>query len=717
MKRSFVIWVLALVGIVLPTHALAGTPYSINWLLTSENTECVTAEIVEGTPFFNVNGTPLPTYSVSGAYTFHPNGFESNLATAGFDSVLLRMGTNDISFRVNTLGGNDWCTHESNVVTLNSPELGIEKLLFNVRRDGTAFSDSTKLDLKLEEINPQLAQDIAFLEAEIAEERKWLVKNAKEIVDLDKRLDALQALETELGDLLKRPLDEITAEDLDEILNRYSSVVDDATRAALQLVLADFKKSLDDLQTELADLMANFSDQADSVADLITGDARANGFTPDDPSNYSLGPNDVPWPEIPDISNIEGAFDPANDPYAAYADGVIASLDENVSGAIVVGRANFVATVRAWKSNQAALQQAIQARMGVSLAETNAFLNAQNKVTDYLRRFMNGSGWFHDAPIPEDVRAEVDGPLKAMYGALAEDLKDRLNAWEVAHSPPEANLFFDTLRAFSAGMQAADELVEEYRGTMRTFVHAATRVGIGFVPFVGPALDLCEAVTGREWCTPTGRQLTTGERVWSAAGFGVGKLVRVWRRVAKSGISAEGKLAAEGIVALGDEFAEMVATARGRRFKTLSGAVGTQKVNDFEKLAARYLVKDQGHKMLGVGDDGVRIVLDISDASRACDYLTISKKGGLILSEAKQITSTTGQVNTPKALEQLNNAVDALKKKNYLDAIERVQIITTKPARFKGGFTWKDGKLYNTNTKQFESPVGRPDLIVHVVEL
>ena len=159
--------------------------------------------------------------------------------------------------------------------------------------------------------------------------------------------------------MLKRPLDEITAEDLDEILNRYSSVVDDATRAALQLVLADFKKSLEDLQTELASLMANFADQADSVADLITGETRANGFTPDDPSNYSLGPNDVPWPEIPDISDIPGAFDAANDPYAAYADGVIASLDENVSGAIVIGRANFVATVRAWRSNQAALQEAI----------------------------------------------------------------------------------------------------------------------------------------------------------------------------------------------------------------------------------------------------------------------------------------------------------------------------------------------------------------------
>ena len=607
MKR-FVILVLALVGIVLPTDARAGTPYSINFAWTQENPACETAHLVhQGVALFQVNQTPIPTYEVPDAFSTNENGWESNIAQAGFDSVLLHMGANNFKFDAFNAYGNNSCVHSSNVVTLVSAPLGIEKLLFNVRRDGAAFSGTTQLDLKLEEINPQLAQDIAILEAEIAEERKWLVKNAREIVDLDKCLDALQALETELGDLLTRPLDEITADDLDEILNRYASVVDDATRAALQQVLADLKKSLDDLQTELASLMANFGDQADSVADLITGDARQNGFTPDDPSHYALGPNDVPWPEVPDISNIPGAFDPANDPYAAYADGVIASLEENVNGAIVVGRANFVATVRAWRSNQAALQDAILARMSVSQAETNAFLKAEIKVTDYLRRFMNGSGWFHDAPIPEDVRADVDGPLKAMYGAMAEDLKDRLNAWEATHSPPEANLFFDTLRAFSAGMQEVEDGAQRGAEVMRTFVHAATRVGIGFVPFVGPALDLCEAVTGREWCTSSGRELTTGERVWSGIGFGAGKLVKVWKGVSKAAISAEGKAAAAVIYTMSSELIEKIGKARIQNWKTLTrGSILPKTVekleNDWEVTTFLALIDKQDHKVLAMGD-------------------------------------------------------------------------------------------------------------------
>ena len=57
-----------------------------------------------------------------------------------------------------------------------------------------------------------------------------------------------------------RPLDELTVEDLDEMLKRYSSVIDESTREALKQVLADFKKSLVDLQKELASLMSNFGD-------------------------------------------------------------------------------------------------------------------------------------------------------------------------------------------------------------------------------------------------------------------------------------------------------------------------------------------------------------------------------------------------------------------------------------------------------------------------
>ena len=260
MKRliafAWLIW-----AIITPSHAMAGTPYSIHWAMIQENPSCEHARLTNnGGGYFDVNNTPIPTYEKPGAFETLANGWESNLAEAGFDSVLLRIGANDFAFGVENSSGDNSCVHSQNVVILAAPTLGIEKPLFAFRRDGAAFSGSAQLDLKLEEINPQLAKDIVFLEGQIAYERSSLIANADTVANLDERLDALQQLETELGDLLKRPLDELTVEDLDEMLKRYSSVIDESTREALKQVLADFKKSLVDLQKELASLMSNFGD-------------------------------------------------------------------------------------------------------------------------------------------------------------------------------------------------------------------------------------------------------------------------------------------------------------------------------------------------------------------------------------------------------------------------------------------------------------------------
>ncbi|XXX36070.1 hypothetical protein WMF46_45350 [Sorangium sp. So ce117] len=42
----------------------------------------------------------------------------------------------------------------------------------------------------------------------------------------------------------------------------------------------------------------------------------------------------MPWVEVPDISEVDGAFDEGRDPYAAYADAVIAALEADVSGGV-----------------------------------------------------------------------------------------------------------------------------------------------------------------------------------------------------------------------------------------------------------------------------------------------------------------------------------------------------------------------------------------------
>jgi hypothetical protein len=526
------------------------------------------------------------------------------------------------------------------------------------------------------------------------------------------------------------------------ILDRYSSVIDDAAREALQNLLADLKQDLIDLQNELASLMANFGEQADSVADFLTGEARQDGFAPDDPNNYGLGPNDVPWVDVPDISNVPGAFDPANDPYAAYADSVIASLGENVSNGVVVNRASFVALVKAWRSNTKALEKALQARVSVSQAETAAFLNAQNKVTGYLQKYMNGSGWFHDSPVPQDVRVDVDGPLKNLYGVLAEDLKEALLIWEAKNNPPEANLFFDTLRAFSAGMQAAEEVAQEYRDTMKTMVHGASRIAIGFVPFVGPAMDICEAVTGKEWCLPSGRTLTTGERVFSGIGFGVGKVVKVWKGISSAAISTEGKGVAAAIVTLAPDLVEKLAKARIQNWKTLTrGSILPKTVekldNDWEVTSLLALIEKKNHKVLSVGD-GSRDVLGIvmgADGKwpKHADFLSVSPNGSLIISEAKfprkALNERPAGVDCFGAVAQLRSSMEHAVKKGVAQDVELVQIVFPKGAVLtvqketntvtkvvtEFHYMIEDGYLLE-NGKRIPMP-GKPDFFVKVLEL
>src|SRR5512132_1549825 len=282
-------WLAALV-LLAPSVASAGLPYQVQWLFTQENPACEVADLLDhdGDPFFRINDTPLPTYQTPGALVTNADGSESNTANAEFDSVLLSTGANDFLFQITNTSGDNSCVHSRNVVSLISAPLGLDKPLFNVRRDGTAFVGNSRVDLSLAEINPPLARDIVNLETVIADNRAWLIDHASEVADLAAKLSLLQQLDTERRDLVTRPLDAIATIDLDAILDRYAGVVDAATKAALDQLLLDLKQSVLDLENELASLIDDFGAQADAVADLATQSAREAGFDPDDPASYAL---------------------------------------------------------------------------------------------------------------------------------------------------------------------------------------------------------------------------------------------------------------------------------------------------------------------------------------------------------------------------------------------------------------------------------------------
>ncbi|WP_437306726.1 hypothetical protein [Sorangium sp. So ce388] len=691
-----------MLAVLAPSLGWAGTPYSVHWVSRQDVTSCADPELeTEGSAMFEVNRTPLPTYGVPGGLTVEGDGSQSNTLEAKFDSVLLLMGRNEFRFGVHTMNGGNWCTHAHDVVHLVSAPLGLNKPLFDVRRDGTGFEGRTDVDLRLAEINPALARDIAELEVRIARLMTELLRNAARVADLRARMDLLRQLDTELHDLAQRPLDEISRTDLDAILDRYKDVVDAETRAAMEQLVDDLKKSVSDLEDELARLLDEFGAQADEVADLATQDARAEGWDPDDPGAYALGESEVPWVEVPDIAEVDGAFEEGRDPYAAYADAVIGALEAAVSGGAVVARADFVATVRAWRENSAALEIALRDRMGVSLAETNAFLKAQSRITAVVRRYMDASDWFVDSPVPADLRAQVDTVLKPRFDALADQMKDSLNLWTGEALDLEQTQLYQTISAFAGAMSTVGEGVEAYGEVMQTLVHATTRIGVGFVPLVGPALDLCEAVTGKAFCLPSGQELSDEERIFSGVGFGLGAVGPMWRAVkTSSGLRPSAIRVAGEIAEIEEAFAQIVKTNRVRGYKGLPGAITTKPVDIFEKKAAKFLV-DDGRALVGVGDDGVRRVLRIPRESRpgtiegmAPDFVSVSSGHKLILSEAKG-----GKIDVGTVRDQLTNAMTALKKKGLDGDVDRVELIMEQGAEFKDpNFTVKDGYIINSQT-------------------
>ncbi|MGK4004348.1 hypothetical protein WMF31_17065 [Sorangium sp. So ce1036] len=429
----------------------------------------------------------------------------------------------------------------------------------------------------------------------------------------------------------------------------------------------------------------------------------------------------MPWVEVPDIAEVPGAFEAGRDPYAAYADAVIAALEEDVSGGVVVARADFVATVRAWRANTVALEIALRDRMGVSIAETNAFLNAQNRVTAVVRRYMDASDWFVDTPVPPDLRAVVDTVLKPRFDALADQMKDSLNQWTGDALDLEQTQLYQTISAFAAAVSTVGEGFVAYGEVLQTIVHATTRIGVGFVPVVGPALDLCEAVTGKEWCLPAGRELSDEERIFSGLGFGLAAVGPGWRAIKGAGGMTPGAVRVAGEIAEVDKVVvKGFEVWRLRGYKTLKGHVTEAGFNTFEKAAISFMTRDE-RALLGVGDEGVRKMLGLPDESlpgmsggRAPDFVTVSRGQKLIVSEVKGGDA----VRIKDVTDQLSNGMEGLRKEGVAGDVEQVELIMKRGAKFKpeDTYTVKDGYLFNVKKGKRETLNGfnRP---IRVIQL
>jgi len=121
-------------------------------------------------------------------------------------------------------------------------------------------------------------------------------------------------------------------------------------------------------------------------------------------------------------------------------------------------------------------------------------------------------------------------------------------------------------------------------------------------------------------------------------------------------------------------------------WKGLRHAVTKLPMDPFEKQAGLYLMKNEGRRMIGVGDDGVRSAIGIpkggngvpEGVARAPDFLTVTKENLLVLSEAK---GGDKQVQVGKAVQQLTNGIKKLKELNLDGDVTRLELIVKKGAK------------------------------------
>ncbi|HVK63890.1 MAG TPA: hypothetical protein VM694_05435 [Polyangium sp.] len=103
---------------------------------------------------------------------------------------------------------------------------------------------------------------------------------------------------------------------------------------------------------------------------------------------------------------------------------------------------------------------------------------------------------------------------------------------------------------------------------------------------------------------PAGRDLSLGERIFSAVGTGVGAGVAFHKGMKNAPIGAAGKATAQGVVEFGPDLVEALEASRIMMWRGLGR--GRFKLSEnleqaFERNVALYLIKEKGHKMLALG--------------------------------------------------------------------------------------------------------------------
>ncbi|MBM7112134.1 hypothetical protein [Archangium primigenium] len=647
MRRLASFFLLLLTGPVLLAAGSARASsrgYEIKWQCTSFKAagSCLDVAFlgVEGQANFAVNSVPIPTRTIPGHFIRDQYQNEQNLYGAPFSSALLRWGPNQFFFDVQAQSPSQSCVIADDIVTLETGGL-TARPLFMVARRGTAFHGAADVSLDLREINPGLSENIMRLEDAFERRKLQLTSIADNIEAAKAELALLDKLRADINELAKRPLDSISEQDLENLLQKYEGIDPSVRREFVQL-LRDLKADIETLRSELNRIMADFRGQMGALDDWLVSAPPSGAPDLDAPGTYTPGleTETLPPVQLPDV-NVGDDFDESKDPYLAYAMNVLNQLQGTEANDEVVNRGAFLSIVRSWRQNQNVMEKSLQSRGVVSQEEVGAFLNAQQMVLTHVRGFMDEQGWFHDSPVRPTTKSLIAYLRKRPdTNAQAEALQAQLNYWRGTEPSLQQKLILDTLDSLTGGWRAVDEgaLAEDptiltqllrIGDSAEVLIKEVTLFGVGLTP-VGDFIDLCEVVTGWETCNPQGNQLTTGDRMVTSLGI-VGGSGKFWRFVAASTVSAVGMTVAKKAADLIERWIDL-SKERRKELLTVLGEPVIERITNISGKQVEALLKRLGPetvKKLGAHLDGKALqeleklsMLTIPDPSRRLHVLT-----------------------------------------------------------------------------------------------
>lgn len=390
----------------------------------------------------------------------------------------------------------------------NQERILCEGILNNGNRFGTC---SGEIKLTLRELNSNAADEIDGYRSRIAtlkaQGERLNKEGFKQVEELEFKLDSMALLDPE----------NLNSEDLVKI---------DSDLKEISEKLNSMQKSLDEMRVQYQKSLVENIDSMNRIKKNAIEILNNQNINVRDQSFYSQSVlSDIQIPSL-QVSNTDSPsdFNEESNTYIEYQNRTLSLLS---SYSLKQDSYNFNLTVKNWSDKINFFHQINITRGSlVTLKELNVFNNSIIKVRTFIE-----SNSPKITNIPEDVRRNIDEDIKPYEPEKAEELKSALSNWKSGETTEKQKLVLDTIRAIGAGYQGLDTLeddrVEAKLVLGRVLSQAIdvakdiSRLVVAFTP-LNDFVDFCEIVTGRNFCLPDQRLLSTSERGFTAIGLFIG---------------------------------------------------------------------------------------------------------------------------------------------------------------------------------------------------